>query len=163
MAGLPDEHHRLFGAQRIAAPRTDGRRANDAFHRPEVYAQNPRSLRKFGCASRVLVSARASTLVEVPECFCGCGRRAGFRERIANLSGDETQQLLSRLEDALGRSYTDPSVGRLIEHGHVWRDVWAAVVHGEISGVAIDRASWTRWCEEAADLIRRTASSRPRQ
>jgi hypothetical protein len=91
----------------------------------------------------------------VPECFCGCGRRAGFRERAANLAGGETLRMLSSLEDALRT--LDPEAETLVETGHVWSDVWAAVVHLEVSRPAVDRDAWVQWRDAAAEVVRRAA------
>ena len=94
----------------------------------------------------------------MPECFCGCGRRAGFRERAANLAGGETQQLLAGLEDALRTLDPEahPEMIRIVETGHVWSDVWAAVVHLEVAQPAVDRDAWVQW-RAAADVVRRAA------
>jgi len=92
----------------------------------------------------------------VPECFCGCGRRAGFRERLANLAGEETDRLL-RDAERLGAP-SDRELGAVLDSGRTWREVWAAVVHGEISRAAVNRDSWVRWRADATDFIRRTTA-----
>jgi hypothetical protein len=102
------------------------------------------------------------------KCFCGCGRRVGWRvmRRIANSYGRNAAMATGFLgyvervrpgwiqaHDPGLNLYPEPAAARLIGEGERYCRDLADVVHGEDSMRSIDRNVWATWRGEAFGLM----------
>ena len=91
-------------------------------------------------------------------CFCGCERRVRFRGRTANLYGGNALRLLIGVQDALDTFdlRDEPDWLTFVDEGNGWRALWARVVHGEVSVIAVDYDAWCAWRDRAAEVCKKT-------
>jgi uncharacterized protein (DUF3084 family) len=91
------------------------------------------------------------------ECACGCGRRLGFRDRLASRKAAKIEERADFLEDRISRygwaGWQRADLEAFVSEGRVLRDQLVAVIHGELDARAVDRSHVADWRGQAKALI----------
>lgn len=93
------------------------------------------------------------------QCFCGCGRKAGFGQRQANKLGGQSQERVDFIEREIRPRFDKPGspMSRRIEQtladGRAWIEQCKAVVHREAAFGDVDWPSFRAWFRDADGMV----------
>src|SRR5262245_18402376 len=91
------------------------------------------------------------------ECFCGCGRRLGFKDRALSRRAAKIQVAADFLEEHGSRfgpaGVQEADLEGFINDGRVLRDQLVAVLHGQPRAQPVDRQRIAHWRRRAKGLI----------
>jgi hypothetical protein len=102
------------------------------------------------------------------ECFCGCGRSLGWRDRGISKQGARVTRCLDFLKGhgdavrALPRPHPWGDVDGLVERGELLSRELSEVIHGERRSQSVNRTDLKRWlsiCQEAERRVAREESA----
>ena len=103
---------------------------------------------------RVPGSAYAGPMAR--ECFCGCGRRLGFKERSLSRRAAKIEAAADFLEEHSSRfgyaGKEQADVEGLIKDGRELRSQLVAVLHGAPNAREVDRHRIAQWRRQASAL-----------
>jgi hypothetical protein len=91
------------------------------------------------------------------ECFCGCGRRLGFKDLLLSRRAAKIQSAAGFLEEHASRfgsaGIEHADLEGFINDGRALGNELVAVLHGELDVRRVDRHRVAQWLRQANALI----------
>ena len=91
------------------------------------------------------------------ECFCGCGRRLGLKDRSLSRRAAKIQSAADFVEEHASRfgsaDIQHADLEGFIDDGRELRNQLVAVLHGELDAGRVDRHRVAQWRRQAKALI----------